>query len=144
MVYRLCFAYLKTATDTEDAVQNVFIKLMKYEQAFKNEEHEKAWLIRCAANHCKDVLKSAYRKRTDFDIPEVADERADDTTTSDVYDAVLNLPEKYKDCVYLHYYEGYKTDEIAKILEKPSSTVRSYLSEARSLLRTALGGEMNE
>lgn len=122
-------------------MQNVFIKLMNCDLPFENEEHEKAWLIRCATNYCKDILKSSYKKRTDFDTPDVIDETANTTETSEVYEAVLNLPPKYKDCVYLHYYEGYKTDEIATICEKPASTIRNYLSEARALLRNALGGD---
>ena len=54
---------------------------------------------------------------------------------------MLTLPEKYKTCVYLHYYEGYKTAEIAAMTDTPASTVRSYLSEARALLRSMLGKE---
>lgn len=141
MVYRLCFTYLKNASDTEDAVQNVFIKLMSHEHPFENEEHEKAWLIRCASNHCKDILKSAYRKRTEFDVFDVADENTDCLEPSDVYEAVLGLPDKYKDCIYLYYYEGYKTDEIAELCGRPASTVRNHLREARALLYDALGGD---
>lgn len=54
---------------------------------------------------------------------------------------MLALPEKYKTCVYLHYYEGYKTAEIAAMTGTPASTVRSHLSEARALLRSMLGKE---
>ena len=59
----------------------------------------------------------------------------------DAFEAVLALPEKYKTCVYLHYYEGYKTAEIAAMTDTPASTVRSHLSEARALLRSMLGKE---
>ncbi len=143
MVYRLCFSYLKSTSDTEDAVQNIFIKLIKNPIPFEGEEHERAWLIRSASNHCKDVLKSAYRKRTEFDVPDLADTSAD-PGRGDVYEAVLALPEKYKDCVYLHYFEGYKTDEVASILERPASTIRSHLSEARALLHKMLGGDHHD
>lgn len=119
-------------------MQNVFIKLLNYEGKFTDEEHEKAWLLRCAANHCKDILKSAYRKRTEFDLPDVADNQQENNDAGEVYEVVLSLPDKYKDCIYLHYYEGYKTEEIAKILERPASTIRSHLSEARALLREKL------
>lgn len=144
-VYRLCYSYLKTSQDAEDAVQNVFIKLMSYDKDFSDHEHEKAWLLTCAANHCKDILKSAYRKRTDFDLLDdkiaSCDPESDD---SRVYEALLALPDKYKDCVYLHYYEGYKTDEIAAMINKPASTIRNHLREARQLLKKQLGGDEDE
>lgn len=54
-------------------------------------------------------------------------------------EAIRNLPDKYKTVVYLFYYEGYKSEEIAKILKKPSSTIRNHLREARSILRERLG-----
>ena len=51
------------------------------------------------------------------------------------------FPEKYKDVVYLHYYEGWKTEDIARHVGAPPSTVRNRLLDARGLLRKALGGE---
>lgn len=143
-VYRLCYTYLKNTSDTEDAVQSVFIKLINHNQSFKSLEHEKAWLLTCAANHCKDILKSAYRKRTDFDIPDIAETKAENDAQPELLEAILQLPDKYKESLYLHYYEGYKTDEIARMVEKPASTVRSHLSEARKILREKLGGEFSE
>lgn len=145
MVYRICYLYLKQPSDAEDAVQTVFIKLIDKGQTFSNDEHIKAWLIRCATNYCKDVLKSAYKKRTDFDIPEnIADDATEGKELDKVTEAVMALPDNYKTCVYLHYYEGYKTDEIATLLGKPGSTVRNYLSDARKQLRATLGGELND
>lgn len=122
-------------------MQNVFIKLIDHDQDFKSLEHEKAWLLTCAANHCKDVLKSAYRKRTDFDIPDIVDSKTERNERPELLEALLQLPDKYKESLYLHYYEGYKTDEIAQMIDRPASTVRSHLSEARKLLREKLGGE---
>lgn len=117
------------------------MKLIGSDKRFESAEHEKAWLIVCASNHCKDVLKSSARAKA-ADMPEdIADEQAQAPMHDDTLEAVLALPEKYKDCVYLHYYEGYKTDEIARITGRTPSTVRSHLSEARALLRQTLGGE---
>lgn len=149
-VYRLCYSYLGNAADAEDATQSVFIKLVDTPREFEDAEHEKAWLLVCAANLCKDILKSAQRSRT-TSLPETAPETmpdhepvpgSDDALASDAtLQAVLALPAIYKDVVYLHYYEGYKTDEIAEICGSPPSTVRNRLSEARKLLRKTLGGE---
>lgn len=142
-VYRLCYSYLGSSADAEDATQTVFLKLLDKPRAFNDDEHEKAWLIVCAQNHCRDLLKSAARKRS-AELPEdMPDDRAH-AESDETLRVVLDLPEKYKTCVYLHYYEGYRTAEIAEITGTPASTVRSRLSEARALLKTLLGGEQHE
>lgn len=138
-VYRLCYSFLGSAADAEDATQSVFMKLIDRPRRFNDPEHEKAWLIVCAQNHCRDVLKSAHRTRQTALPEDIADERR--ARQDETLDAVLALPEKYKTCVYLFYYEGYRTAEIAALTGVPSSTVRSHLSEARALLKTMLGGE---
>ena len=129
------------AADAEDATQATFMKLIDHPRDFDDEQHEKAWLIVCASNLCKDVLKSAGRTRV-VAMPEQepADQRQADPIDATL-DAVLRLPAKYKDVVYLHYYEGYKTDEIAQMLDEKPSTVRNRLRDARMMLRKTLGGE---
>lgn len=142
MVYRLCYSYLGSAADAEDAAQSVFLKLMNKPRTFASDEHEKAWLIVTSSNHCKDVLKSASRTRV-FALPPDESSRLGATdATDDTIDAVMRLPATYKDCVYLYYYEGYKTAEIASMLNIPASTVRNRLRDARSLLRHALEGKV--
>ena len=138
-VYRLCYSYLGSAADAEDATQATFMKLVDKPRTFKDHEHEKAWLLACAANVCKDELKSARRKRAG-DMPADVVDPQSHAEPSNVLDAVLALPEQYKDCVYLHYFEGYKTDEIASMTNTPPSTIRNRLSEARKLLKASLDG----
>ena len=138
-VYRLCYSYLGSAADAEDATQATFMKLVDKPRTFKDHEHEKAWLLACAANICKDELKSARRKRAG-DMPADVVDPQSHAEPSNVLDAVLALPEQYKDCVYLHYYEGYKTNEIASMTNTPPSTIRNRLSEARKLLKASLDG----
>ena len=139
-VYRVCYAYMRNPADTEDAVQETFFRLIRYSPAFESEEHEKAWLIRTAANICKNVLRHWWRKREsleDFrDLP--GTER---TGGNDVMSAVMQLPEKLKTVVYLYYYEGYSIKEIAAILEIPAATVGTLLARGREKLRTMLKGE---
>jgi RNA polymerase sigma-70 factor (ECF subfamily) len=143
-VYRVCFTYMKNPTDTEDAVSDTFVKLIKTAPTFESQEHEKAWLIRTASNVCKDVLKHWWRKRENLD-DHASDLKTEDSPFMDTTLAVvLSLSEKYKTVVYLYYYEGYNTVEIADILQKPQSTVRNYLHEARNVLRQKLGGEFDE
>ena len=139
-VYRVCYSYLGNRADAEDATQNVFLRLLRSGASFESGEHEKAWLIRVSANLCKDVLKASVRKNVPLDaIPEPEAKPQEYDATLDV---VLSLDEKYKDVVYLYYYEGWSTDQISGALGKPPSTIRSYLSEARALLKERLGGEM--
>ena len=140
-VYRVCYSFMGNAADAEDAVQTTFMKLIDHPRDFESVEHEKAWLIVCASNLCKDILKSAGRTRV-VAMPEQepADQRQADPIDATL-DAVLRLPTKYKDVVYLHYYEGYKTDEIARLLDEKPSTVRNRLRDARGMLRKTLGGE---
>ena len=139
-VYRVCYSYLGNRADAEDATQNVFLRLLRSGASFESGEHEKAWLIRVSANLCKDVLKASVRKNVPLDaIPEPEAKPQEYDATLDV---VLSLDEKYKDVVYLYYYEGWSTDQISGALGKPPSTIRSYLSEARALLRERLGCEI--
>lgn len=140
MVRRICFLHLKDRQDTEDIFQTVFLKYILYSGSFENEAHEKAWLIRVTVNACKDLLKGFYRNHTTSieSIAETAEEAAPEH--SDVLEAVLALPKKYKDVVYLFYYEGYTAGEIAEILKKKENTIYTLLARARKLLKEKLGG----
>lgn len=137
-VYRVCFMFMKNVPDTEDAVSTTFTKLMNHRGDFENTEHEKAWLIVTASNVCKNMLRHWWRKTTAIEesmIPSYRDHH-DELLTQ-----VLNLPAKYKTTIYLYYYEGYSSVEIARMLKKNESTIRSYLKNGRDLLRLSLGGE---
>lgn len=140
-VYRVCYSFIGNAADAEDATQATFMKLVDHPRSFESEGHEKAWLIVCASNLCRDLLKSAARTRvTAMPEREPADPHQTELLDATL-DAVLRLPEKYRSVVYLHYYEGYKTDEIARMLGDKPSTVRNRLRDARGMLRKSLGGE---
>ena len=141
MVRRVCFYHLKNREDTEDVFQNVFLKYMLCDKPFKDREHEKAWLLRVAINACKDYVKSFFRRNAipletlrEMEAGGMEDHR-------EVLDAVLALPGKYKDVIYLHYYEGYSAFEIGRILGKKENTVYSLLSRGRGMLKEELGGE---
>ena len=138
MFYRICFSYMKNQTDTEDLVQETFLKLMTCKKQFESESHEKAWLIITASNACKDALRHWSRRTRSIEEAELPAESAGEEDTG-VLEAVLALPNKYKTPVYLYYYEEYSTAEIAKILRCPQSTVRNWLSRARKLLKNKIG-----
>ena len=139
-VRRLCMIHLKNRADTEDIFQNVFLKYVLRTAPFDSPEHEKAWIIRVTSNACRDLLKSFFRSRTiSLDtLVEKPPEMPEDH--SDILEAVLALPEKYKDPIYLHYYEGYTAEEIGQILGKNTNTVYTLLTRARKMLKTRLEG----
>lgn len=140
MVKRICFCYLKNEEDTEDVFQNVFLKYVLYRGDFETAEHEKAWFIRVAVNACKDHLRILRRHRTE-PIDLIQEQAVSPYADKNVLQSVLSLPEKYKDVLYLHYYEGYSAAEIGQILHKKENTVYSLLSRGRQLLKDSLGGE---
>lgn len=143
-VKRLCMVHLKNTADTEDIFQTVFLKYALSSAEFESREHEKAWFIRVTINACKDLLKSFFRSRTVSldELAELPAEMSDDNR--EVLEAVLSLPDKYKEVVYLHYYEDYTAPEIGKILGKNVNTVYTLLNRARQMLREKLGGDGNE
>ncbi len=141
-VYRVAFIQMKAHADAEDVAQEVFVRLLKNQPQFENEEHEKAWFIRTGVNLCKDLIKSKWRTTTvSIDkIPE--QERANFTLPFMEEDEtlwkVMELPEKYRNCLYFFYYEDYSIREIAQILKMPENTVKTNLKRGREALRDSL------
>jgi len=140
-VRRICFVHLKNYHDVEDIFQDVFLKYLLCEKEFMSDEHEKAWLIRVTINACKDTLKSFFRKKVSSLEELVTEPHYIEEDNREVLEAILQLPDKYKTVIYLHYYEGYTVVEIAAILGKNQNTVYSWLSRAKTQLRERLGGE---
>ena len=138
-VYRVCFSFMKNRPETEDMVQETFLKLMVSGKTFENERHERAWLIVTASNACKDALRKWWRRNESIDDCDLPSQ--ENTLENPVLEAILSLPNDYKDAVYMYYYEGYSTAEIARHAKCPEATVRSRLSRARRQLQTILGGE---
>ncbi len=143
MIRRLCMIHLKNYADTEDIFQTVFLKYVLSSVVFENKEHEKAWFIRVTINACKDLLKSFFRSRI-TSLDEILEQAADmQEENKEVLEAVLSLPSKYRDVVYLHYYEGYTAPEIGRLLKKTVNTVYTLMTRSRHLLREKLGGDVD-
>lgn len=143
-VRRLCMIYLKNYADTEDIFQNVFLKYATSSIKFENDEHEKAWFIRVTINKCKDLLKSFFRNRT-VSLDDIVEKpEAMPSDYREVLEAVLSLPQKYRNVVYLHYYEGYSAPQISHILGKNVNTVYTLLTRSKKMLREKLGGDEYE
>ena len=137
MIYRIAFSRTQNKADAEDITQDVFLKYIKADKKFKDEEHRKAWLLRVAINHTNDFVKSAhYRSRASLE--EIPDSEIHIEEKSEVYYAVQSLPEKYRLVVHLFYYEDMSVAEISKITKTKETTVKSQLSRARDMLREIL------
>lgn len=137
MVFRVALNYTKNVPDAEDIVQDVFFALYRENKPFDTEEHIRSWLLRVTVNQCKKWHRSPWRKHISFEeyaatMPE-ATER-----DREVLRQVMALPRKYRLPVYLYYYEGYSTTEIAEILKIPKGTVCTYLSRGREMLKLNL------
>lgn len=138
-ILRLSYTYLKNTQDAQDVCQTVFVRLLTEPREFQSPAHERAYVLRMAANACKDILKSPWRKRTrpleeglQIPAPEAAD--------GSVLAAVNTLPPHYRAVIYLCYYEGYRAAEIGEILGVPTATVHTRLARGRARLKEILGG----
>ena len=133
-VYRLALTFLKSVPDAEDAVQQVFLKLIEQQHRITPGK-EKAWLATVTANFCRDMLRSAARKPT-----ETIDDAPlfEDSGHQEVLRAVMQLSANERAAVYLYYYEGYDTREIGRILGISLTAVTSRLARARQHLKEEL------
>ena len=124
-ILRLSYSYLKNTHDAQDICQSVFVKLLTEPREFDSPAHERAYVLRMAANACKDLLKSPWRRLT-CDLAACAE--------------VNRLPAHYRAVIYLFYYEGYQASEIGEILGIPTATVHTRLARGRMRLKNLLGG----
>ena len=137
-LFRAALAILGDVHGAEDAVQETFLRYLEKRPELKDENHEKAWLLKVTANLCKSALRSRQRHPT-VELLDVYP--APDEDSRELVEAVLALPANQRAAIHLHYYEGYSTDEIAAILGQRPGTVRSHLSRGREALRQKLKGE---
>lgn len=137
-MFRASYALCGNKADAEDAVQEAFLRLIEKDPTFKDDEHEKAWLLRVTINITKNMLKSSHR--TNLQVNE--DILYEKSQINEVIACVLTLDERYRSVIHLYYYEGYSIKEIASILKLPPATVGTRLSRARKLLRNILEGDV--
>ena len=139
MVLRIAYTYLKNRADAEDIVQDVFLRIIDKKPSFNDESHEKSWLIRATIYMCKNKVNMFWNKNkcSIDDVQEFAVSDKYNTDTS-VFQAVMALGEKYRVVVYMYYYEGYSTPEIADVIGKNETTIRSLLHRARNKLKDML------
>ena len=135
-ILRLAYSYLHNLNDAEEILQDTLLQYLKKAPSFESDEHEKAWLLCVAGNLSKNrVNYNKMRYADELEETLIADKRED---LSFVWEAVKELPDKYRAVIHLHYYEGYQTAQIAKILKRNESTVRSDLRRGRERLKELL------
>lgn len=133
ILFRLCLIMLGNASDAEDAVQETLIKYLQKAPEFKDREHEKAWILKVAANKCRDILRFRVRHVT-VDMESIH-EFTKDSSDSGILEALMTLPEKFRIVLILYYVEQYKTEEIAGMIGKSVSAVKMRLQKGRKLLK---------
>ena len=137
MVFRVAYARAQNIDDAQDITQDVFLKYIKANKKFNDEEHLKAWLLKVAVNTGNTFVKSAWARHR-AELNEAADEADFMDEKSEVYYAVKDLPEKYRVIIHLFYYEEMSIKDICKILKLGENAVKTRLHRARGLLKEKL------
>ena len=137
MILRLCRSYLREPSDAQDVCQTVFLKLLTEPRSFETPQHEKAYILKMAANACRDLLRSPWRRRG-CPLEACTELPAPEREESGVWEAVGRLPPRYRAVIHLYYYEDMTTEEIARLLDRSPATVRSQLMRGRDRLRVLL------
>ena len=133
MLFRICLVILCNESDAEDAVQDTFIKYLSKSPTFNDSEYEKAWLITVATNRCKNMRRyNIIRKHLDINDLQLYCKNEENYG---LLDALMKLPHKHKVVLLLHYVEGYKVEEIARILNLTVAAVKKRLQRGRELIR---------
>lgn len=139
IMFRCAYTYCNNRQDAEDIVQEAFYKYLSKQPSFTNEEHAKAWFLRVTINLSKNYVRSFWHKNVEGiedTFPDVMPEEAE------VWDAVRQLPQKYRIIIELHYLEGYSLKEIAALLGKNSSTIGTWYERGKKLLKQIMESEV--
>lgn len=142
LIFRVAFTQVKSHADAEDIMQEVFVKVLRYQPVFESDDHEKAWMIRTTLNLCRDFHKNKWNQAT-MGMENIREEektymKIPYLEQDDTLWAVLSLEEKYSQPLYLFYYEDYAVKEIAEVLSVPENTVKTNLRRGREALKAVL------
>ncbi|HFK1528755.1 MULTISPECIES: sigma-70 family RNA polymerase sigma factor [Bacillus cereus group] len=147
-VLQIVYSYVNNKEIAEDLTQDIFVKCYKSLHTYKGNSNLKTWLWRIAINHCKDYLKSWYNKKVivtedDFTYMEIQKESVEQTVIQNAEDrelasAVMSLPIKYREVIYLFYYEELSIKEVATVIEVKENTIKTRLKKAKELLKKGL------
>ncbi|HJW31304.1 MAG TPA: RNA polymerase sigma factor [Saprospiraceae bacterium] len=144
-MYNVCYRMLGSAAEAEDALQEAFIDVFSKLDTFREESSLGAWIKRIVINHCLNVFKRRRLQTEELDekYSEVKDEDADDDEQTQyevkrVKEAIMKLPDGYRQVLTLYLLEGYDHGEIAGIMGIQETGSKSQYSRARAKLREML------
>lgn len=133
-IYSIAYTYMKNVLESDDVVQDVFMKYLNSNEKFKTLENEKYWLIRVTINTCKSYLKKVWKQRVELDDSKIDTVAKRDENTN-MFELVYSLPHKYKEIIVLRYYEDLSIIEISKTLNISVSAVKKRLERARNMIK---------
>lgn len=148
-VLRIATVILKSKELAEDVYQETFLRVVRSYSSYRRESSEKTWIISIAVNLCRDYIRSAWKRRVvvtddfltytaDSDTEKIIEEKSERQA---LINAIMKLPDKYREIIHLFYYQELGVNDIAEILRIPGGTVKSRLFKARKLLHGMIGGE---
>lgn len=147
-ILQLVYSYVNNKEVAEGLTQDIFVKCYKSLHTYKGKSNVKTWLWRIAINHCKDYIKSWYNKKvivTEDESTYIGSQKesVEQTVIQNAEDrrlasAVMNLPIKYREVIYLFYYEELSIKEIAMVIEVKENTIKTRLKKAKELLKKGL------
>jgi len=140
MVYRVALNWFGRPADAEDAAQEAMLRLWRTDTAFQSEEHLRRWLVKVTVNECKRIALRPWRSRTAA-LEECDGPVFEDRERRELFEAVMELPGKYRTPLYLYYYEGYAVNEVGELLDLRPSTVQTRLARGREKLKKMLTEE---
>lgn len=140
MLLRCAYSICSNRSDAEDIVQEAFIKLIKKNPKFRDEEHKKAWLLRVVINLSKDFVKSFWNRNKEHiedldDIKCIKVSKENDVTDTEIWSLVEKLQVKYRIVIELYYHEDLTLKEISAAIGKSVATTSNRLNRARDLLK---------
>lgn len=140
-ILRISYTWFNNMHDAQDICQTVLIKVLEQNQLFDDAKQERAWIIRITINTCKNLKKSAwFRRIVSFEEVETLAVEEPEIEEDSMLKLVQKLPLKYRQVIYLYYYEGYEVKEIASILNITPALVSTHLARGKGKLKIMLGG----
>ena len=137
-VYRLALCRMQSVPDAEDVYQDVFLRYFQKRPRFESEEHRRAWLLRVTLNRARSLFASAWFRKT---VPLEECTAFVQPEEGKLDEALRRLPQKDRTLLHLFYYEELATKEMARLLGRRESTVRTQLTRARRKLAEIMKGE---
>ena len=141
-LFLIALSFTKNTYDSEEILQNVFMKLWKHPKSFTDEEHIDKWLTTVCVNESKNYIKLFFKRHEDIDSTEIVSHTDFESAShSALFNAVMELPKKERTVIHLFYYEDYSIKQISMVLDEPESTIKIRLKRGREKLAKMLRKE---